>query len=467
MSTPLHTPTAAQTLSCDVLIIGAGPAGLSAAQAAASSGAQVLVLDDNPAAGGQIWRAGAHAHLPAEALALQRAVQACAHVRTIQSAKVVGCLDSNTLLVETDSSALRVRWSKLILCTGARERLLPFPGWTLPGVTGAGGLQALIKGGTPVHGQRVLIAGSGPLLLAAAATARKAGAQVLMVAEHASLARVSAFASKLPLWPPKLVQAARLLDTRLRTSTTVLSAQGNGKVQQATLQHGSRTLTLDCDRVAVGYGLVPNVGLAQVLGCALHTPDGVPAVQVDARQQSTVTNIYAAGECTGIGGCERAQAQGSIAGLAATGQLDKARAHEKARRRWSAFAAHANACFALDDTLKSLPQPDTLVCRCEDVTHGALQGHSNWTQAKIHTRCGMGACQGKVCGTAAQFLYGWDMPTPRLPLAVARVGTLAGVNATPVDALQQEASQGQRAAFDRWIATVPDAPPMPDDDMPQ
>ena len=415
----------AQTLTCEVLIVGAGPAGMSAARAAASGGAQVLMLDDNPALGGQIWRAGAHANLPAEALTLQRAVLACANVRVINGAKVVGILGADSLLVETDNSALRVHWKNLILCTGARERLLPFPGWTLPGVTGAGGLQALIKGGMPVQGQRVVIAGSGPLLFAVAATARKAGAKVLMVAEHASLARMTTFARKLPLWPSKLVQAMQLREASYRTSSTVTSVSGQGKVQQVTLQQGNRTVTLDCDRVAVGYGLVPNTGLAEALGCTSHTQDGVGAVTVNTHQQTSVPGIYAAGECTGTGGCERALAQGSIAGFAAIGDHTKARAYEKDRAYWSAFAAHSNACFALDDALKKLPQADTLVCRCEDVTHGAMQAHSNWTDAKIHTRCGMGACQGKVCGTAAQYLYGWQMPVARMPFTVARLGTLA------------------------------------------
>jgi NADPH-dependent 2,4-dienoyl-CoA reductase/sulfur reductase-like enzyme len=409
----------------EVLVIGAGPAGLSAAKAAASAGAQVLVLDDNPITGGQIWRGGPFADLPAVATSLQRAVAACATVRIVNSAKVVGILDANTLLVETPDAAFRVRWNKLVLCTGARERLLPFPGWTLPGVTGAGGLQALIKGGMPVRGQRVVIGGSGPLLFAVAATARKAGAKVLLVAEQVSLARVTGFARKLPLWPAKLVQAVQLRDTAYRTSSTVTSVQGAGKVESVTVQQGDRTVTLDCDRVAVGFGLVPNVSLAQALGCALLHIGGVDVVAVDAQQASSVADIFAAGECTGIGGCERALAQGSMAGYAAIGDSHKARSFEKDRKYWSAFADHANSCFALDARLKNLPAPDTLVCRCEDVSHQTLQRYSSWTEAKIHSRCGMGACQGKVCATAAQFLYGWDVPEPRLPLTMARVGTLA------------------------------------------
>jgi D-hydroxyproline dehydrogenase subunit alpha len=414
-----------QTWSCEVLVIGAGPAGLSAARAAASGGAQVLVLDDNPVSGGQIWRGGPFADLPAVATGLQRAVAELPNIRVIQSAKVLGLLDANTVLAETDCAALHIRWHRLILCTGARERLLPFVGWTLPGVTGAGGLQALIKGGLPVRGQRIVIGGSGPLLFAVAATARKAGARVLLVAEQRSLARVSAFASKLPLWPSKLLQALQLRDASYRTASTVVSAQGDGKVESVTVQQGRRIVHLDCERVAVGYGLVPNTALAQALGCGLQPVDGVDGITVDPQQASSQSGIFAAGECTGIGGCERALAQGSIAGFAAIGASQQARAFEKDRKYWSAFAAHANSCFALDARLKNLPAPETLVCRCEDVSHATLQGYNSWTQAKIHSRCGMGACQGQVCGTAAQFLYGWQMPAARLPFASARIGTLA------------------------------------------
>jgi NADPH-dependent 2,4-dienoyl-CoA reductase/sulfur reductase-like enzyme len=276
-----------------------------------------------------------------------------------------------------------------------------------------------------VRGQRVVIAGSGPLLFAVAATARQAGARVLLVAEQVSLARVSSFARKLPLWPSKLLQAVQLRDAAYRTSSTVLSAQGVDHVESVTVQQGSHSVTLDCERVAVGYGLVPNIALAQALGCSVQQADGVDVVTVDTHQATSQPGVFAAGECTGIGGCERAMAQGSVAGFAAIGGSHKARAFEKDRKYWSAFAAHANACFALDARLKNLPAPDTLVCRCEDVSHQTLQQFSSWTEAKIHSRCGMGACQGKVCGTAAQFLYGWQMPEARLPFSTARIGSLA------------------------------------------
>ena len=436
--------TLAETSVCDVLVIGAGPAGLCAARAAASRGAQVLVLDDNPAPGGQIWRSGPGVEMPALARRLLHEVQGCSAIRILHSAKVVGVLEAHTLLVETDTAAIRLRWQKLILCTGARERLLPFPGWTLPGVTGAGGLQALIKGGMPVRGERIVIAGTGPLLLAAAATARKAGAELLLVAEQARLQSVARFALQLPRWPSKLLQALQLRDAAYRTSSTVLSVGGEGTVESVTLQQAGRTVTLACERVACGYGLLPNTSLAEALGCSLRPGPGSAGIAVDEHQRSSVAHIFAAGECTGTGGSESAMAQGSVAGYAALEALQMAARYAKERARWSAFATLAARCFALDERLKNLPQPDTLVCRCEDVSHAALQAHGNWTAAKIHTRCGMGACQGKVCGPAAQFLYGWDLPVARLPLTTARIATLAAAGISHAEGQSVPGAPNQR-----------------------
>ncbi|MGB8418876.1 FAD-dependent oxidoreductase, partial [Paraburkholderia sp.] len=148
----------------DVLVIGAGPAGLSAAQSASTYGATVGIVDDNALPGGQIWRQGPRHPSAGPARALLDELAARQNVALLSGARVVQVLSAHTLLVERDGRALTIGYSKLIVATGARERFLPFPGWTLPGVTGAGGLQALIKGGTPVTGERIVIAGSGPLL---------------------------------------------------------------------------------------------------------------------------------------------------------------------------------------------------------------------------------------------------------------------------------------------------------------
>ena len=406
---------------CDLLIVGAGPAGMAAALAAAPAGAAITLIDDNPAPGGQIWRDGPGAHLPRAALQRREALARHRNVRLLSGTRIVAAPHPKQLLLEDADRGWHLSYHKLIVCTGARELLLPFPGWTLPGVTGAGGLQALIKGGLPVRGERIVVAGSGPLLLAVAAAAQAAGAQVLRVAEQASAGAVAAFAASLARWPGKAMQALTLLHPGYRLSSHVVSASGQGRVESVRLQQGSRTLDIACDRLACGFGLIPNTQLAEALGCALNAQHGIA---VDPWQATSLPDHYAAGECTGFGGSERALVQGAIAGHAATGQLDQARRLWPQRQRWEAFAAALHTRFALHPGLKQLAEPDTLVCRCEDVSHEQLCGFDSWTAAKLHSRCGMGACQGRVCGGATQFLFGWPQPAPRMPISPARIATL-------------------------------------------
>nr|AUN35747.1 putative oxidoreductase [uncultured bacterium] len=153
----------------DGLVIGAGPAGLAAAYSAAQSGSRVVVIDDNPAAGGQIWRGEQQKPASREAQAWFEKIRSV-DIRFIDGARVFHQPRPGTLLAETSEGVIDLNYDNLILATGARERFLPFPGWTLPNVMGAGGLQALVKTGLPIEGKRVVVAGSGPLLLAVAAT---------------------------------------------------------------------------------------------------------------------------------------------------------------------------------------------------------------------------------------------------------------------------------------------------------
>jgi NADPH-dependent 2,4-dienoyl-CoA reductase/sulfur reductase-like enzyme len=424
MSAP-DKPTS-PAVPCELLIVGAGPAGMAAALAAAPSGARITLLDDNPVLGGQIWRDGPGAHLTPQALRMREALARCANVRLLCGTRVVSLAGAGALLLEDAKQGWVQPYGKLLLCTGARELLLPFPGWTLPGVTGAGGLQALVKAGLPVAGERIVIAGSGPLLLVAADTARRAGAKVVRIAEQAGLPAVAGFAAQLLRWPGKAKQALGLASACYRTGTRVVSAQGVGRVQSVRLLHAGRETEIACERVACGFGLVPNTELGQLLGCAL-TPDhgGSRALAVDGLQATSVAGVYAAGECTGVGGSERALAQGRIAGHAAVENTGAARHHGPQRAHWQAFADQLQRHFTLAPSLKTLARPDTLVCRCEDVPQAALAACGSWTEAKLHTRCGMGACQGRVCGAAAHFLFGWTPPAPRPPLSPARIATLA------------------------------------------
>jgi len=410
----------------DIVVAGAGPAGLDAAHAAARAGARVALLDDNPRVGGQVWRQGPGYAPQAPLRAVHAALQANPNVTLCSSARVIAPLAARALLLESaEHGGICVSYGQLILATGAHERLLPFAGWTLPGVTGAGGLQALIKGGMPVRGERVVIAGSGPLLLAALASARAAGAQVVAVVEQAPAVALARFAASLAATPAKLLQAVQLTrgfaGLRYWTDSVVRSARGAGRVEEVCIMRGNRAVTLACERIACGYGLVPNVTLARALGCEISASG---AIVVDDAQRTSVEGVLAAGECTGIGGVELARVEGEIAGWVASGAMRNLGGLRAQRSHWQRFARRVASAFALREAACAIPPADTLLCRCEDVTIGDVSVHADWRDAKLHTRCGMGACQGRICGTAASAYFGWSAAQPRPPFHPARIGTL-------------------------------------------
>jgi NADPH-dependent 2,4-dienoyl-CoA reductase/sulfur reductase-like enzyme len=420
----------------EIVIVGAGPAGLNAAHAAARAGATVALLDDNPRAGGQIWRQGPGDSPQAPLRHLLDALSGQGNLTHWPSSRVVAPLDSRGLLLESaQHGGACITYERLILATGARERLLPFPGWTLPGVTGAGALQALIKGGVPVRGERIVIAGSGPLLIAALATARAAGAQVVAVVEQASAFDVARFGISLLAAPAKLRQAVGMTrgfaGLHYRTGSIVEEAQGDGRVERVTIRRGrdSKRVTLDCDRIACGYGLVPNSTLAQALGCAINEAG---EIVVDHEQRTSVEGVFAAGECTGIGGAELAGVEGEFAGLLASGGAAADHAALDAQRaRWRRFGRRVETAFALRGAARAPPPDATLLCRCEDVSISEVRAFADWREAKLHTRCGMGACQGRICGTAANLYFGWQSGAPRPPFSPAQIGTLMAAVAEP------------------------------------
>jgi NADPH-dependent 2,4-dienoyl-CoA reductase/sulfur reductase-like enzyme len=414
----------------DVLVVGAGPAGLAAACRAAESGGKVAVIDDNPRPGGQIWRAGEGKFAPGAVAWLATAERR--KVGFIAGARVFAAPSPGRLALENFSKGeFEVEYRNLVLATGARERFIPFPGWTLPNVMGAGGLQALAKGGLPVEGERVVIAGSGPLLLAVAKYMRGHGADVRLIAEQAPQAAMMRFGGGLALHPEKLIQAVgfrfSLFGTRYLTSCWPVAAEGEEKLECVTMRRGAKTWNEPCDYLACGFGLVPNLELAALLGCRV----GERGVEVDEYQQSSVDGVYCAGEITGIGGLELSLVEGEIAGLAATGRTETARRRFGARESGRRFAADLERAFALRDELKLLPQPDTLVCRCEDVALSRIKSCRGWREAKLHTRCGMGPCQGRVCGPAVEFLQGWKVESVRPPVFPATVGSLIKASPAP------------------------------------
>ena len=438
---------------CDVLIIGAGPAGLAAAQAALAAGCEVDLVDDNFQSGGQIWRGGAQIQHDPRAQNLASILTQSERLRCHFQSKLIhisGHKDQFTAVLDHTQTPhcanSKIVAKRVIIGTGAREILLPFAGWTLPGVTGAGGLQALVKGGYPVQGKRVVVAGTGPLLLAVAASLVERGAIVTHIVEQSSFSKLNRFAWSLFASPSKLKQAIQLAWKLRRqkywSDSYVLEAHGKQQLSKITIVKGGVLHEIESDYLACGYGLAPNLEIATGLGCTVNFHDddssAMPNVRVTEMQESSVAGVYCAGETTGVGGVDLSLAEGCIAGYAAAFSLDKTVipkqsqdyanrqliAAEKQRRVWQQFARRLQQTFQLRPELKQLCRDDTIVCRCEDVSFSQLQIHSDWRSAKLHTRCGMGACQGRICGNANYVLFGWKRDLGRLPLQATSLNNL-------------------------------------------
>jgi NADPH-dependent 2,4-dienoyl-CoA reductase/sulfur reductase-like enzyme len=357
----------------DTVVIGAGPAGIAAARAAKRAGKKTLLVDDNWGPGGQIWRGR-------KDIALEGIDQTF-----------------RQQIVDLNFNA-----EQTILATGARELFLPFPGWTLPHVTGAGGLQALVKQGLNIAGKTVVIAGSGPLLLAVAANLTKAGANVTLIAEQAPWAQLLPFGINLLRWPGKLLQSFSLFSKHYRPGIWPVEATPGAVCMSDGTTH-------PCDYLACGFGLVPNLELPALAGCKIENG----FVQVNRHQQTSVQGVYAVGELTGIGGLEKAESEGESAGSGKALQGNH-----------KAFVDLLAKTFALREELRLIATPETILCRCEDITVAKTQACTSKREAKLQTRCGMGPCQGRICGPALEFLRGWPPDTVRPPLYPVPVSQL-------------------------------------------
>jgi NADPH-dependent 2,4-dienoyl-CoA reductase/sulfur reductase-like enzyme len=413
----------------DVVIVGAGPGGVLAAHTAGQHTSSVAVIDQATHPGGQIWRKSMHGFSPKAERFITSALQRSTFVgrSTVIDAMTTG--GHHRLFVERDGEAFTIETGTLILATGARELFLPFPGWTLPGVMGVGGLQAMVKSGYSVRGKRIVVAGSGPLLVAVAAAVAREGADVVAVVEQASLRTMVAFGARLAFNPLIAFDALKYLQELnggvLQFGRWVTSASGSDRVEAVTVSDGVHASNLECDVLATGYGLVPNIELARRLGCEIG-PDGVV---VDHGMRTSVPGVLAVGECVGIAGVQAAFSEGIVAGLAAVGRFESSSvpgyfAHRSARR-WGSVLART---FAPRAEVLSLARADTIICRCEDVRSRDIDPTWSARQAKLYSRAGMGACQGRVCGAALRCMYGWNSDTVRPPVQPAALSSLLGAS---------------------------------------
>ena len=415
-------------LDCDVLVVGAGPAGIAASVSAAESGARVILIDDNPLPGGQIWRASVDN--PAnpkshdnQAASWLRRLHVCS-AKQLLSTRVVACLSEKRVLAENESASIEITFRHAILATGARELLLPFPGWTLPNVFAPGGLQALVKTGLPVHGKRIIVAGTGPLLLAVAAFLKSNGARIEGIYDQAPWRRIMPFAAALIKRPSLLVSALAyrmsLLSSPLRYGWWPVSATGDDALRSVTLTNGIRTKTIPCDLLACGFHLIPNTELQSAFGCKLVAGK----TSVDEGQRTSVNRVFSVGESAGVGGLDLALLEGQIAGFIAAGKDENAKPLVHKQQALRKIAAAMDRTFAPRPDLRNLVQDDTIVCRCEDVPWSNLRQQPSMRHARIDSRCGMGSCQGRICGAALKFLTGWESGATRPPIYPVRLSTL-------------------------------------------
>ncbi|MEU6373071.1 NAD(P)/FAD-dependent oxidoreductase [Streptomyces sp. NPDC046909] len=441
-------------------VIGAGPAGLAAAIAAAARGVRVTLIDSAPEAGGQFYRR------PSPGLGARRPQTLHHQWRTwerlddslrthVQAGAVRHLTDHHVWFVERQSAAgftvhallgpeqeepVAVRADAVLLATGGYENVLPFPGWTLPGVVTAGGAQAMLKGTLAVPGRTAVVAGTGPLLLPVATGLAAAGVEVAALVESADPKAFVRRSRALAAQPGKVAEGAQyagqLLRHRVRTLMhhTVVEAHGTEQLTGVTVAaldadgqvRPGTERRIACDTLAVGHGMLPHTDLAETLGCGL---DGA-AVHVDDEQRTDVPGVWAAGETTGIGGAALSLAEGHIAGRSIAARLHGTApdpgewaAAARTRTRLRAFFAALDGVYASPAHWTEQITDETVVCRCEEVTGGEIReavaelGAGDMRTVKLLTRAGMGWCQGRVCGPAVAGLAGCELAPGRRPFA--------------------------------------------------
>lgn len=422
--------------TCDVAIIGAGPAGLAAADVLAGRRLDVCLFDENPRPGGQLLRAfrsGAPADAgrfpdPARRRGRRLVQTVPTGVRVETGVQVLGLFPPDRLLVQRGDGKVVEMAARCTICaTGARERFIPFPGWTLPGVISTGAAQILLKGAGVLPARVGVIAGIGPLPLLLARQTVAHGGRVAALLDGASLTAKLKLLRTLPGQAAKLAEGlwltARLAaaGVRVQSGRWITGVSGRGRVESVTTVRLDRrgeavagsTRRYPAAGLAVGFGFVPNIELPLQAGCNAHyrVDGGGWVIHADSDLETSLPGVFAAGEVTGIGGGMKSLVEGGLCGLAVSARLGRVKPGDAAlrqrlivrRAREIAFGTHINRlCRVPGAWLAAIPD-DTIVCRCEDVRLGDIRrrladGFGTPGALKKATRCGMGTCQGRVCG---------------------------------------------------------------------
>ena len=423
------------------IIIGGGPAGMSAAVEIARAGGDAIIIDSNPRLGGQYWRHGTDAkfsHDGERFFALQDEISRHPEIEIRGGSQVwrASYQDGVASVWLNDGTSLASE--TLLIATGAYDRSLPFPGWDLPGSMTAGGAQALLKASGALLGRAVFVAGTGPFLLPVAASLVEAGVKVLGVLEAN---RVNGWINHLGAVDfSKMKDAARyfkILATAkvpIRIGYAIIEARGDGRVEEVVIAKVDRHFAVKpgsievhkCDAIATGWGFTPDLTLAHSLGVTtdIDAIDRSVVVHVDAFQETSQHGVFAAGESTGVGGVDLALIEGRVAGIAIAvqrGLISTMDAKNRSvglaqeRSRIRKFAQALLSVYKIREGWRSWLHPETIICRCEEVTFAQVRnvvhdlGASDVRTAKLLSRCGMGMCQGRVCGRMVAEVVGAEI----------------------------------------------------------
>ena len=422
----------------DVIIVGSGFSGIVAASVLADANLDILVVDENLHIGGQLLRKipeslgeNAAYHPDYTKKIGFRFIESCKQkkIQILNRTRVLGIYPDNRILLEIDETSSRqLTFETILLATGARERYLPFKGWTLPGVVSTGLLQVMMKSNGVLPARNMVIGGSGLFLYAAAYEFLKNKGKLLGLYEQTGMMGKIRMVPTLLGQIPKMAEGARYMSKIMLSGVMpkfrrrVVEARGNGCVEEVVVARtnaqghpvtGSEKI-VKVDGLAVGYGFVPNIELPQLAGCDLEYIEerGGWVVKVDDQMRGNGDNVYCAGEPTGIGGAFKSITEGEIAALSMLNRFDKVasgdfesklRTLTRQRNHHLQFGKYFNSLYQVTPPMLEDVPDETVVCRCEDITMGELRkavkdGYTTPSALKVAVRTGMGNCQGRTCG---------------------------------------------------------------------
>jgi thioredoxin reductase len=459
----------------DLIVIGAGPAGISAAITASRHGLKVTLIDDAPIAGGQIYRATPNEWTPNASGSSDQDLDDGNSLRDLLSKSNVKHLPNHLvwavapgfeIRTVSDSKEIKLSAKTLVVCSGVTERILPFPGWTTPGVIGLAASTILLKSQQILPGKEPVIAGSGPLLYAVANAIIVAGGKPAAIADLGSLFDWFVSIPKLLTAPALLIRGlvwrARIFKARIPVLHRhhVTRVDGDGQVETIELTpidaNGTplpkkKNTKFKSNTLIVGHGLIPSLEITRLLKAKhlFNAERGGWTPDIDAFQRTSIPGLYVAGDCGGISGAKTAALSGTIAGLRAS--FDSDMITEKVfhdlysptvgkRNKTERFGKQMGKLMSMRSGLLEALTPDTIVCRCEDITYGQIMGAVNagaadCNEVKAWTRGGMGPCQGRTCGETIAEIVSLQVGdrdkagffTARVPLRPCTIDALAPI----------------------------------------